>query len=90
MVGNLDIEIKLDKSGQLRMNLFSHSADDYTNYLDNTQRNGVGIAYQREFNTFREFFRNLFMSRKKREQRAAETGVREVKIIRIDGEEKGH
>ena len=90
MVGNLDIEIKLDKSGQLRMNLFSHSADDYTNYLDNTQRNGVGIAYQREFNTFREFFRNLFMSRKKREQRAAETGVREVKIIRIGGEEKGH
>lgn len=65
MVGNLDIEIKLDKSGQLRMNLFSHSADDYTNYLDNTQRNGVGIAYQREFNTFREFFRNLFMSRKR-------------------------
>ena len=90
MVGNLDIEIKLDKSGQLRMNLFSHSADDYTNYLDNTQRNGVGIAYQREFNTFREFFRNLFMSRKKREQRAAETGAREVKRIRIDGEEKGH
>lgn len=90
MVGNLDIEIKLDKSGQLRMNLFSHSADDYTNYLDNTQRNGVGIAYQREFNTFREFFRNLFMSRKKREQRAAETGVREVKRIRIGGEEKGH
>ena len=90
MVGNLDIEIKLDKSGQLRMNLFSHSADDYTNYLDNTQRNGVGIAYQREFNTFREFFRNLFMSRKKREQRAAETGTREVKRIRIDGEEKGH
>lgn len=90
MVGNLDIEIKLDKSGQLRMNLFSHSADDYTNYLDNTQRNGVGIAYQREFNTFREFFRNLFMSRKKREQRAAETGAREVKRIRIGGEEKGH
>ena len=90
MVGNLDIEIKLDKSGQLRMNLFSHSADDYTNYLDNTQRNGVGIAYQREFNTFKEFFRNLFMSRKKREQRAAETGVREVKRIRIGGEEKGH
>ncbi len=85
VVGNLDIEIKLDKSGQLRMNLFSHSADDYTTYLDNTQRNGVGIAYQREFNTFKEFFRNLFTSKRKREQRAAsyEIGAREAKTITI-------
>jgi len=65
VVGDLDIEIKLDKPGQLRMTLFSHSADDYTNYLDNTQRNGVGIAYQREFNTLKEFFRELF-TRKRR------------------------
>ncbi len=88
VVGNLDIEIKLDKSGQLRMNLFSHSADDYTTYLDNTQRNGVGIAYQREFNTFKEFFRNLFTGRKKREQRAAayESGAREMKRITISGD----
>ena len=88
VVGNLDIEIKLDKSGQLRMNLFSHSADDYTAYLDNTQRNGVGIAYQREFNTFREFFRNLFTGRKKRERRAAayENAPREMKRITVTGE----
>ncbi|HBH08206.1 MAG TPA: hypothetical protein DDX40_02230 [Rikenellaceae bacterium] len=86
VVGNLDIEIKLDKSGQLRLNLFSHSADDYTAYLDNTQRNGVGIAYQREFNTFREFLRNLFTSKKKREQRAAayENVQREVRRIVIN------
>ena len=89
--GNLDIEIKLDKSGQLRLNLFSHSADDYTTYLDNTQRNGVGIAYQREFNTLKEFFRNLFTGRKKREQRAAayDNGPRELKRISIfkDGDQ---
>ena len=85
VVGNIDIEIKLDKSGQLRMNLFSHSADDYTNYLDNTQRSGVGIAFQKEFNTFREFLRDLFTTRKKREQRAAaETGAKEMKRITIN------
>lgn len=91
VVGNLDIEIKLDRSGQLRLNLFSHSADDYTTYLDNTQRNGVGIAYQREFNTFKDFFRNLFMSRKKREQREAanENGQREVKRIVIRNDAAG-
>jgi len=73
------------------MNLFSHSADDYTTYLDNTQRNGVGIAYQREFNTFKEFFRNLFVGRKKRELRAAaayESGPREMKKVRITNESK--
>lgn len=90
VVGNLDIEIKLDKSGQLRMNLFSHSADDYTAYLDNTQRSGVGIAYQREFNTFKEFFRNLFSGRRRREQKAAtyENGVREMKRITIPEDER--
>lgn len=89
VVGNLDIEIKLDKSGQLRLNLFSHSADDYTTYLDNTQRNGIGIAYQREFNSIREFFRNLFVGRKKREQRAAayENQQREMKRISVRKDE---
>mgnify|MGYP002521463386 CR=1 FL=1 len=91
VVGNLDIEIKLDKSGQLRMNLFSHSADDYTNYLDNTQRSGIGLAYQREFNTFREFIRNLFTSRKKRELRAtAETGAKEMKRISVSRKDGNH
>ena len=68
VVGDIDIEIKLDRSGALRLNLFSHSADQYTNYLDNSQRNGVGLTYQTEFNSFRQFFRNMFMSRKKRQE----------------------
>ena len=68
VVGDIEIEIKLDRSGSFRLNLFSHSADQYTNYLDNSQRNGVGITYQTEFNTFKQFFRNLFSSKKKRQQ----------------------
>lgn len=63
VVGDIDIEVKLDKTGQLRLTLFSHSADDYTNYLDNSQRSGVGVAYQKEFSTLSEFFRRLFMSK---------------------------
>jgi hypothetical protein len=68
VVGDIDIEIKLDRSGAFRLNLFSHSADQYTNYLDNLQRNGVGITYQTEFNSFKQFFKNLFSSKKKRQQ----------------------
>ena len=83
VVGDLDIEIKLDKPGQIRLNLFSHSADDYTSYLDNTQRNGVGITYQREFNTFKEFFRTLFISRKRRAEQMTGVPQREFKGMTI-------
>ena len=62
----MDIEIKLDKPGAFRLKLFSHSADQYTNYLDNLQRNGVGLTYQQEYNTFGEFLRNLFTRKKNR------------------------
>lgn len=68
VVGDIDIEIKLDRSGSLRLNLFSHSADEYTNYLDDSQRNGVGLTYQTEFNSFKQLFRNMFSSKKKRQE----------------------
>jgi len=68
VVGDLDVEIKLDEKGRFRAKAFSHSADQYSNYLDNSQRNGVGLVYQEEFSSLRELLDNLF-NRKKREQR---------------------
>ncbi|MBO4767978.1 MAG: hypothetical protein J5495_00430, partial [Bacteroidales bacterium] len=59
IVGNVDMEIKLNKNGMLRLNIFSHAADRFSNYLDQTQRNGAGIVYQQDFDTFREFLRKL-------------------------------
>ncbi|MGM9738381.1 MAG: translocation/assembly module TamB domain-containing protein [Candidatus Cryptobacteroides sp.] len=70
-VGDLDIDVKLTKSGALRLNLFSHSADQYTNYLDNSQRNGLGLTYQKEYDRTGDFFRNLFKGRKKRQEAEA-------------------
>ena len=67
VVGDLDIEIKLDRSGSFRLNLFSHSADSYTNFLDNSQRNGVGLTYQTEFNSFGQFIKNIFSKKEKRQ-----------------------
>ena len=60
IVGDLDIEIKLNRQGQLRLTLFSHSADQYSNYLDQSQRNGAGIVYQEDFNTIGELWRKIF------------------------------
>ena len=88
VVGDIDIEIKLDRSGAFRLNLFSHSADQYTNYLDNSQRNGIGVTYQNEFNTFRQFFRNLFSNKKKRQEArlAEEQAIKESErtVIQIN------
>ena len=87
IVGDLDIEIKLDKPGEVRLKLFSHSADDYTNFLDNLQRNGVGVTYQKEFNTFRDLIRGIFTSRKRRQERAnAPLPPRELKTVKISSE----
>ena len=77
VVGDLDIEVKMDKTGQVRLNLFSHSADQYTNYLDNSQRNGVGVAYQKEFDSLKQFFRDLFSSKAERQARELEEALRE-------------
>ena len=85
VVGDIDIEIKLNRAGSFRLNLFSHSADSYTNYLDNSQRNGVGLTYQTEFNSFRHFFRNIFSSKKKRQEakQAEEQAMIDVKRVEI-------
>jgi len=57
VIGNFDVEIKLDKNGRLRLNLFSHATDSYSNSLDYSQRNGVGIVYQQGFDSFKQLFR---------------------------------
>ena len=90
VAGDVDIEIKLNRSGTLRLSLFSHSADQYTYYLDNSQRNGGGIAYQREFNSFRQFFRELFAGKKKREAMALEAAQNPVQnvVLEIDANGK--
>ena len=68
VAGDIDIEIKLNRSGALRLKLFSHSADSYTAYLDNSQRNGGGISYQRDFNSFLQFLKSLFARRETLEE----------------------
>lgn len=92
IVGDIEIEIKLDRKGALRLNLFSHSADQYTNYLDDSQRNGVGLTYQTEFNNFGQFFKNMFSSKKKRQEnkRLEEEEMinTEKVVIEIDNRDK--
>ncbi len=74
VIGNVDVEYKLDKSGKLRMSLFSHAADQYSNYLDDSQRSGVGVSYQQEFYRFKDIFR-----KKSPEQKEYDARVKALK-----------
>ncbi len=56
VMGDIDIAIKLGKKGRTKLTLFSHSADDFSSYLDPTQRIGAGISFGKEFDTLRELF----------------------------------
>ena len=58
----------LNRPGTIRLNLFSHSADQYSNFLDNSQRNGGGITLQTEFNSFRQLLKNIFSGKKERQE----------------------
>lgn len=68
VVGDVDVEIKVNRSGTMRFDLFSHSADVYSNYLDNTQRNGIGMTYQTEFNSLKKAIKYLFSSKERKKQ----------------------
>ena len=86
--GNLDLQVKLDPEGKFRFNVFSHSADEFTNYLDFSQRNGVGVSFQKEYASFDDFWRSIFVSRKRREilERLDAEKLKEQVIIQIDHE----
>ena len=83
-VGDLDIEVKIDKPGRYRVKLFSHSADEYASYLDQAQRNGIGFTYQQEFNNLGKFFKNLFTPKKKRKPDESAASRQEPVVIKVE------
>lgn len=84
VIGNVDVELKLDKSGRLRMNLFSHAADQYSNYLDDSQRSGIGISFQQEFNRFKDIFKRKSKEQREYEKRQKEIARLERKQARLE------
>ena len=66
--GDIDIEVKMDRQGKVRMTLFSHSTDFYSNDLYLSQRTGIGVAYQHDFNSFKDIFRKKSAAQKEYEK----------------------
>ena len=86
--GNLDLSVKLDPEGKFRFNVFSHSADEFSSYLDYSQRNGLGVSYQKEFRSVGSFFQSIFLPKLKLEQKEQENIEKETeqKVIVIEHE----
>ena len=89
VVGDIDIEIKLNRSGSLRLKLFSHSADQYTSFLDNSQRHGGGISYQRDFNSFRQLFRMIVAKKEERENMVNQEVLQTARSVVLNVDEQG-
>ena len=89
VVGDIDIEIKLNRSGSLRVKLFTHSADQYTSFLDNSQRHGGGISYQRDFNSFRQLFQMILAKREERENMMSQEILQSARTVVLNVDEQG-
>ena len=89
VAGDIDIEIKLNRSGTLRVKLFSHSADKLSSYLDNSQRNGAGISYQRDFNSFLQLLKMIFSSRETQEEMARQEALSAIPSVTLRIDENG-
>ena len=66
--GDAEVQYKIDNQGKLLVTAFTRSSDSYSNYLDNTQRHGFGITFQDEFDTWGDFWRNIFYTKKRKEE----------------------
>lgn len=56
-VGDLDLDIKIDKKGKLRLRAFSHARDNLYYYESKRNIKGVGLIYEEEFDTFSELWK---------------------------------
>ncbi len=68
-VGDVDVNVKLDKSGKLQFKAFSRS-NEYLIYEDNKNTQGIGVFYREDFNTWGELFRKYLRFFKRKRKKA--------------------
>ncbi|MCT4613462.1 MAG: translocation/assembly module TamB [Marinifilaceae bacterium] len=56
-VGDVDVNVKIDKKGKLQLRAFTRSNDHNMIYEEQRNKQGVGISYKENFNTVKELFR---------------------------------
>lgn len=59
LIGDFDVEVKLNKRGNIRAKAYTHSNNDVI-YETSPTTQGVGVSFQEEFDSFRELFRSYW------------------------------
>ncbi|MBR6250234.1 MAG: translocation/assembly module TamB [Bacteroidales bacterium] len=73
-IGDFDMEVKLNKNGNLRAKAYTHSNNDVI-YETSPTTQGIGISYQEDFNTFGELLHRywyIISGQRRRDRKAAE------------------
>jgi hypothetical protein len=61
IVGDVEVEVKLNKRGSLKGKFFNRSNNSTEqNYNQTLYTQGIGVLYRKEFNTFGELFNNIW------------------------------
>lgn len=67
IVGDFDLNVKLNRSGKLQFKAFNHSNNNLI-YETSPYTQGIGITYREDYNNFKELwekFKSLFGKKKK-------------------------
>ena len=64
LAGNVDVEVKINKSGKLRLKGYTKSNNDVV-YNSSPTTQGMGIFYTEDFDTFGELLRKFWFKKKK-------------------------
>lgn len=59
VMGDFEVDVKLNKSGKLRMKAYTKANEDYI-YDDARYKQGLSLYYKEEFNSFRELIHRIF------------------------------
>ncbi len=70
VIGDFDVEVKLNKRGNVRVKAYTHSNNDVI-YETSPTTQGIGISFTEEFDSFRQFIRyywNKIFHRRNKQQ----------------------
>ncbi len=70
ILGDFSLEYKITDDGKFRVRAFNKTNGINVVTANSPYTQGAGISYRQEFNTFEEFFRNMFIRKKKQKETA--------------------
>ncbi len=60
LIGDFDVEVKLNKSGSLRGKAYTHTNNDVI-YTESPTRQGVGISFEEEFDSLKDLMHSYWL-----------------------------